>query len=226
MATRKTAAKTPAKSAKSAKPAKPVKPAKSGAKSGEAKPLQKVKNFSHDLLLAGIGAWASSRDKKKSDKDKGLPDFATLVREGRKAEPELKASLHKTWDEWKDKSSNSRLSKSGDQLRGVFDERVSSAITGLGLPTRKEIDALEAKVNRLLGEQAGGRGSKAAAKKTAAAKPAAAKPAAKKPAAKKAAAKKAAAASKSGSAARKAAAPAQAADRASIDGQVATGDSA
>lgn len=221
MATRKTAAKTPAKSAKSAKPAKPVKPAKSGAKSGEAKPLQKVKNFSHDLLLAGIGAWASSRDKKKSDKDKGLPDFATLVREGRKAEPELKASLHKTWDEWKDKSSNSRLSKSGDQLRGVFDERVSSAITGLGLPTRKEIDALEAKVNRLLGEQAGGRGSKAAAKKTAAAKPAA-----KKPAAKKAAAKKAAAASKSGSAARKAAAPAQAADRASIDGQVATGDSA
>lgn len=216
MATRKTAAKTPAKSAKSAKPAKPVKPAKSGAKSGEAKPLQKVKNFSHDLLLAGIGAWASSRDKKKSDKDKGLPDFATLVREGRKAEPELKASLHKTWDEWKDKSSNSRLSKSGDQLRGVFDERVSSAITGLGLPTRKEIDALEAKVNRLLGEQAGGRGSKAAAKKTAAAKPAAKKPAA----------KKAAAASKSGSAARKAAAPAQAADRASIDGQVATGDSA
>lgn len=216
MATRKTAAKTPAKSAKSAKPAKPVKPAKSGAKSGEAKPLQKVKNFSHDLLLAGIGAWASSRDKKKSDKDKGLPDFATLVREGRKAEPELKASLHKTWDEWKDKSSNSRLSKSGDQLRGVFDERVSSAITGLGLPTRKEIDALEAKVNRLLGEQAGGRGSKAAAKKTAAAKPAAKKPAA----------KKAAAASKSGSAARKAAAPAKAADRASIDGQVATGDSA
>lgn len=216
MATRKTAAKTPAKSAKSAKPAKPVKPAKSGAKSGEAKPLQKVKSFSHDLLLAGIGAWASSRDKKKSDKDKGLPDFATLVREGRKAEPELKASLHKTWDEWKDKSSNSRLSKSGDQLRGVFDERVSSAITGLGLPTRKEIDALEAKVNRLLGEQAGGRGSKAAAKKTAAAKPAAKKPAA----------KKAAAASKSGSAARKAAAPAKAADRASIDGQVATGDSA
>lgn len=216
MATRKTAAKTPAKSAKAAKPAKPVKPAKSGAKSGEAKPLQKVKNFSHDLLLAGIGAWASSRDKKKSDKDKGLPDFATLVREGRKAEPELKASLHKTWDEWKDKSSNSRLSKSGDQLRGVFDERVSSAITGLGLPTRKEIDALEAKVNRLLGEQAGGRGSKAAAKKTAAAKPAAKKPAA----------KKAAAASKSGSAARKAAAPAKAADRASIDGQVATGDSA
>ena len=216
MATRKTAAKTPAKSAKAAKPAKPVKPAKSGAKSGEAKPLQKVKNFSHDLLLAGIGAWASSRDKKKSDKDKGLPDFATLVREGRKAEPELKASLHKTWDEGKDKSSNSRLSKSGDQLRGVFDERVSSAITGLGLPTRKEIDALEAKVNRLLGEQAGGRGSKAAAKKTAAAKPAAKKPAA----------KKAAAASKSGSAARKAAAPAKAADRASIDGQVATGDSA
>lgn len=216
MATRKTAAKTPAKSAKAAKPAKPVKPAKSGAKSGEAKPLQKVKSFSHDLLLAGIGAWASSRDKKKSDKDKGLPDFATLVREGRKAEPELKASLHKTWDEWKDKSSNSRLSKSGDQLRGVFDERVSSAITGLGLPTRKEIDALEAKVNRLLGEQAGGRGSKAAAKKTAAAKPAAKKPAA----------KKAAAASKSGSAARKAAAPAKAADRASIDGQVATGDSA
>lgn len=192
MATRKNAAKTPAKTSKAAKSA-----AKS-AKTDDKQTLQKVKSFSHDLLLAGIGAWASSRDKKKSDKDKGLPDFATLVREGRKAEPELKASLHKTWDEWKEKSSSSRLSKSGDQLRGVFDERVSSAITGLGLPTRKEIDALEAKVNRLLSEQAGGRGSKTAAKKPAA--------------------KKAAAASKRGSAAKHA-------DRGSIDSEVATGDS-
>lgn len=152
--------------------------AKSKAKSKDKPSLEKVKNFSHDLLLAGIGAWASSRDKKKSDKDKGLPDFATLVREGRKAEPELKASLQKTWDEWKEKSSNTRLSKSGGQLRGVFDERVNSAITGLGLPTRKEIDALEAKVDRLLGERAGGRGAaaKTAAKKAAgAAKGAAAK---------------------------------------------------
>jgi poly(hydroxyalkanoate) granule-associated protein len=178
MATRKDAAKTPAKTAKDkadAKTGKSAKTAKGAKKSDGAQPLQKVKTLSHDLLLAGIGAWVSSRDKKKSDKDKGLPDFATLVREGRKAEPELKASLQKTWDEWKEKSSSSRLSKSGDQLRGVFDERVSSAITGLGLPTRKEIDALEAKVDRLMNERSDGRGSKAAAKKPAAKKPAAKK---------------------------------------------------
>lgn len=171
--------------------------AKSKAKAKDKPSLEKVKNFSHDLLLAGIGAWASSRDKKKSDKDKGLPDFATLVREGRKAEPELKASLQKTWDEWKEKSSNSRLSKGGGQLRGVFDERVSSAISGLGLPTRKEIDALEAKVDKLMREKGGGR---AGATKAAAAKKAAP--------------------------AKKASAPAKRAPRkaAAIEGEAATGD--
>lgn len=170
MATRKKTTKADSKA--DAKP-----DAKSKAKTKDKPSLEKVKNFSHDLLLAGIGAWASSRDKKKSDKDKGLPDFATLVREGRKAEPELKASLQKTWDEWKEKSSNSRLSKSGGQLRGVFDERVSSAISGLGLPTRKEIDALEAKVDKLMSEKGGGRvgATKAAgAKKAAPAKKASA----------------------------------------------------
>lgn len=172
MATRKKTPKTETKAETKAE-------TKGKGKTKDKPSLEKVKNFSHELLLAGIGAWASSRDKKKSDKDKGLPDFATLVREGRKAEPELKASLQKTWDEWKEKSSNSRLSKSGGQLRGVFDERVSSAISGLGLPTRKEIDALEAKVDRLLGERSGGRGAagkSAGAKKAAgAAKGAAAK---------------------------------------------------
>lgn len=178
--------------------------AKSKAKAKDKPSLEKVKNFSHDLLLAGIGAWASSRDKKKSDKDKGLPDFATLVREGRKAEPELKASLQKTWDEWKEKSSNSRLSKSGGQLRGVFDERVSSAISGLGLPTRKEIDALEAKVDRLMNDKGGTRGG----------------------AAKKAGAKKAAGAAQSDSAAKKASAPAKRAPRkaVAIEGEPAAGD--
>lgn len=179
MATRKKTTKADTKAETKAETKAATKAeAKSKAKAKDKPSLEKVKNFSHDLLLAGIGAWASSRDKKKSDKDKGLPDFATLVREGRKAEPELKASLHKTWDEWKEKSSNSRLSKSGGQLRGVFDERVSSAISGLGLPTRKEIDALEAKVDRLMREKGGGRAAsaKTAGAKTAGAKKAAATP--------------------------------------------------
>lgn len=166
MATRKTAAKT-AKTAKTATKTARTTKASKAAKVDDAQALQKVKTFSHDLLLAGIGAWASSRDRdrKTATKDKGLPDFATLVREGRKAEPELKASLQKTWDEWKEKSQTSRLSKSGDQLRGVFDERVSAAISGLGLPTRKEIDALAAKVDRLMGQKAAA--GKPAAKKSA-----------------------------------------------------------
>lgn len=163
----------------------------------DAPSLDKIKNLTHDLLLAGIGAWVTSRDRKQGEKDgkgkkgekdeKGLPDFATLVSEGRKAEPGLKASMQKTWDEWKEKSQNlgagDRLAQGGSRLRGAFDERVSSAIGGLGLPTRKEVEALEAKVDRLLGARAPAR--RAAAKKAAAPR----KPAAKKVATKKAAKK-------------------------------------
>lgn len=158
-------------------------------KPAEPASMEKIKSVSHDLLLAGIGAWVHSRKSKGEGKgsgkgkgkSEGMPDYATLVSEGRKAEPEFKASMQKTWDEWKAKTqslgSGNRFSVSGDRLRGAFDERVSSAIGGLGLPTRKEMDALQAKVDRLLEARQPGR-RKAAAKKAA-------------PAAKKAAAKRA-----------------------------------
>lgn len=135
----------------------------------ETKPsLEKIKSFSHDVLLAGIGAWARSRSG-ESRKGKGLPDFATLVKEGRKAEPEVKASMQKTWDEWKQKSqslgSGNRFAMSGDKLRSAFDERVSAAIGSLGLPTRKEIEALKAKIDSLQAERTPAR--RRAAKKAA-----------------------------------------------------------
>jgi poly(hydroxyalkanoate) granule-associated protein len=191
----------------------------------DAELADKVKSLTHDMLLAGIGAWSRSRSG-AADGGKGLPDFAALVAEGRKAEPTLKTSMQKTWDEWKQQSqafdARKRFGLDGDKLRSAFDERVGAAISSLGLPTRGELDALKAKLGELLGERAPARKSaarKAPAKKAAAKRaPAKKTPAAKAPA-RKAPARKAPAKTARAAAAKKAPAAGKAAARGSKAGR-------
>ena len=72
--------------------------------------MSRIKESSHDVLLAGIGALARARKDGprpakggKSAKSTGA-DFETLVSEGRKLEPEVKDSLQKVWTDLKELS--------------------------------------------------------------------------------------------------------------------------
>lgn len=162
----------------------------------------KVEKYSRKIWLAGLGVYS------KIDTD-GSSLFDSLVKEGEKAEKLTKAGEPKT-------AKSSTRSKVDDvkelalgkwsELEEVFDKRLNSAISRLGVPSSEEVKALHAKVETLtqhLEKLTAAAAKVAASKSPAASKPvpvkAAAKPAVAKPAsratapAKPAAAKSAAA---------------------------------
>lgn len=159
--------------------------------------MSRIKESSHDVLLAGIGALARARKDGprpakggKSAKSTGA-DFETLVSEGRKLEPEVKDSLQKVWTDLKEKSRTSMPFKPDGKLKGVFEQRVAEALARLGVPRAKEIEDLNRKVDSLLAKRIAG--AKASAKKAPPRKVVAGKASAKKAAAAKVVVKTAAA---------------------------------
>lgn len=128
--------------------------------------VDKMKNSSHEVLLAGLGALV--RAGAGGTQGKGRDDFAALVAEGRKIEPKLVASMHRTWADLRGRSSLMVMPGfESSKLQSVFEERVSTALARLGIPTQKEIKALNEKVDRLLAEVNRRPARKAAAKKRA-----------------------------------------------------------
>ena len=90
--------------------------------------MSRIKESSHDVLLAGIGALARARKDGakpakggKSAKSTGA-DFETLVSEGRKLEPEVKDSLQKVWTDLKEKSRTSISFKPDGKFKGFGQE--------------------------------------------------------------------------------------------------------
>lgn len=146
-----------------------------------------VRNSAQQIWQAGLGAFAKAQEE-------GGRVFAKLVKEGT-------ALQKRTRDLAEDKVSEVRDTVSGvgkqaagswDKLEQVFEDRVSRALGTIGVPTQKDVqelnkrvEALTKAVEELTGKKIVVAAAKPAAK--AAAKPAAAK----KPAAKKAAAPKA-----------------------------------
>lgn len=140
--------------------------------------LARLRESSHDVFLAGLASLARTRG--KAGAKPARSDFDTLVAEGRRLEPDFRETVQKTWDDLRERSRSTMgvMPLTGDgRLQGVFQERVAAAVRSLGLPTRDELDAVNAKLDRLLQVQAGrapARKAKAAAKNSLAKKAAAA----------------------------------------------------
>ncbi|PAU86666.1 poly(3-hydroxyalkanoate) granule-associated protein PhaI [Pseudomonas sp. WN033] len=111
-----------------------------------------VKSYAHQIWLAGLGAYA------KAGKE-GAEYFKLLVSEGEAAEKQgkeliaarLEAANSKI-ENFKEKARETVQSKTGVQLskvEEVFDERVSSALGRMGIPSKKDIDLLSAKLDDL-----------------------------------------------------------------------------
>ena len=148
-----------------------------------------VKESAQQIWLAGLGAFSKAQAE-------GGKVFETLVKEGLNIQRKTQAVA-----EEKISSATSKMasmatdigSKAGhqwDKLENIFEERVAKALSKLGVPSAKDVDALIARVDELnKNVQKMGAKSVAASK---AAPRAAAKPAARKPAAKRAPARKSA----------------------------------
>ena len=117
--------------------------------------IGEVEKYSRQIWLAGLGAYS------KVSKD-GNKLFDTLVKDGEKAEKQAKTEVDKQVgavkttvgskvdtakskvDEVKDKA----IGKWGE-LEEAFDKRLNNAISRLGVPSRNEVKALNAKVESL-----------------------------------------------------------------------------
>ena len=154
------------------------KPSSSDTKS--ASPLAgTVKESAQQIWLAGLGAFSKAQDE-------GGKVFESLVKDGVAIQRKTQAVAEEKISEATSKMASmatqisSRASGQWGKLEDIFEDRVAKALNKLGVPSAKDIAALNARIDEL---------SKGAPKASAKA-PAAKKPAAKKPVVKAAAAKK------------------------------------
>jgi poly(hydroxyalkanoate) granule-associated protein len=178
-----------------------VKKLKALAKDEDTQLASAVRASAHQIWQAGLGAFAKAQEE-------GGRVFSKLVKEGTDLQKrsrsmagdkvsEVTGTVSKVAD-----GVGKQASGSWDKLEQVFEDRVARALATIGVPTRKDIAALDKRIEQLSKAVAALSGKKApvaakAARKPAAkaaAKPAAKKVAARKPAARKAAAKRAGAA--------------------------------
>jgi len=137
-----------------------------------------VKDSAQQIWLAGLGAFSKAQEE-------GGKVFEALVKEGltiqRKTQAVAEEKITEATSRVTTMASDigSKAQGQWDKLENIFEDRVAKALSKLGVPSARDLEALSARVDALA------KGSKAVPTQTAA------KPAAKAPA-KKAAAKKAA----------------------------------
>lgn len=139
---------------------------------GESQLAAAVKESAQEIWLAGLGAFSKAQEE-------GQKVFKALVREGSSLQ-------HRTMKVTEDRVNNvtSTVTKvaaglqrqaggTWDKLESVFEARVERALTRLGVPTNKEINALTSRVEELTRSVASltrARGAKTATGKTTAGK--------------------------------------------------------
>ncbi|UAW98183.1 phasin family protein [Halopseudomonas nanhaiensis] len=107
-----------------------------------------MRKYTHQIWLAGLGAYA------KAGKD-GAEYFRSLVSEGEELEERgrelfsdrfegVTSRVEELKEKWQTRT-GTRFNK----VEEVFDDRVASALTRMGIPSKKDIDALSAKLDNL-----------------------------------------------------------------------------
>lgn len=149
-----------------------------------------VKDSAQQIWLAGLGAFSKAQEE-------GGKVFEALVKEGLSIQRKTQAVAEEKISEATSRVSSmandigSRAAGQWDKLENIFEDRVATALTKLGVPSSRDLDVLNARIDALAKSLGKAPPTVKAAPAKAAAKPAAKKPAAK-PVAKKAAAKPAA----------------------------------
>jgi poly(hydroxyalkanoate) granule-associated protein len=117
---------------------------------------QTVFNSSHQIWLAGLGAFARAQQE-------GMKMFDTLVRQGQKLETRTRQAASDTATAARDaatakaKEMQQMAGGTWDKLEQVFEDRVARALSKLGVYTQNDVqqlvqrvDALSEAVNRLI----------------------------------------------------------------------------
>jgi poly(hydroxyalkanoate) granule-associated protein len=150
-----------------------------------------VRTSAQQIWQAGLGAFAKAQEEGGRVFNKLVQEGTEFQKRSRSLAQDRVAGMSDMADKVAD-GFGKQASGSWDKLEQVFEERVSRALGSIGVPTRKDIEALASQVDELremvarLSDQAGMAATPAARR---AARTASRKPAAKKAAPRKSAAK-------------------------------------
>jgi poly(hydroxyalkanoate) granule-associated protein len=109
---------------------------------------QAVRASVHEIWQAGLGAFSKAQEE-------GGKMFSKLVKEGSELQKRTQKNTEEKMYDATDAASKvaTRVSKqasdSWDKLERMFEERVSRALASLGVPTQKDIAALNARIDVL-----------------------------------------------------------------------------
>lgn len=105
---------------------------------------EKIKESARQIWLAGLGAYT------KAEEDTGKI-FEKLVKEGEEIENLTRGVVEKQFKAVEDKVEGVREKASGtlNKLESVFDQRVSSALERLGIPSQSYVAELEKRISAL-----------------------------------------------------------------------------
>ncbi|TMH07665.1 MAG: poly granule associated protein [Betaproteobacteria bacterium] len=128
-----------------------------------------VKDSAQQIWLAGLGAFSKAQEE-------GGKLFETLIKEGVSLQRKTQAQAEEKIGQVTGKMSamagdvTAKAGQHWDKLETIFESRVSKAMTKLGVPSAKEVDALNKRIDALAAQIAKLGKAPAAAKKTAAKK--------------------------------------------------------
>ena len=105
---------------------------------------EKIKESARQIWLAGLGAYT------KAEEDTGKI-FDKLVKEGEEIENLTRGVVEKQFKAVENKVEGVKEKASGTigKLESVFDQRVSSALERLGIPSNSHVAALEKRIAEL-----------------------------------------------------------------------------
>ncbi|MCB1978888.1 MAG: phasin family protein [Burkholderiaceae bacterium] len=152
-----------------------------------------VKDSAQQIWLAGLGAFSKAQEE-------GTKVFEALVKEGLSMQRKTQSAAEEKISEATSRMTNmasdisSRAAGQWDKLENIFEDRVAKSLAKLGVPSSRDLDVLNARIDALaksMGKTVPGSAKPAAKASAKAAAKAPAKKASAKPAARKSAAKSA-----------------------------------
>lgn len=107
----------------------------------------KVRDSANQIWLAGLGAYAKAEAE-------GSKLFDALVQDGERLELRTRSYLDRHITSAKDKVDGLRARASGswNKVERAFDERVSSALARLNIPSRSDVDEVVARIDEISAE--------------------------------------------------------------------------
>lgn len=102
-----------------------------------------IRKYTHQIWLAGLGAFSKS-----DDDGEGGKLFEKLVEAGREIEAKTREQTQSRVKDMTDKVKE-RTGETMEKMERAFDDRLTGALSRLGIPSKKDVDDLNSRIEQL-----------------------------------------------------------------------------